>query len=363
MQLHRRPSQAVDLPAPHPYPCSFRERDIENLIEPNAKTFLDPFCGSGTSLLAAAREGRTAYGFDCNPIAILIAQFRTLKTGSRFFATTESVMSCAAPGLRALVLESNHKLHAFEGRDHWFSREAQSALWAILHFEQTLPPGEDVHTWYRLAISRIINRVSRQDSETRYVAREKGLRRAEIIDIFLESLDFSRQYLLDRGSLRGAVSGSVADSGRRIPLDDASVDCIVTSPPYANTMDYYLYHKQRMNVLGYDFKAAQNTEIGSRWEYSSLKRPLGKWEAQFRHSLSEMRRVLRPDSQCVLIIGDSQVAGKLVDAAAMTRGFADEIGFSCVRVDSVDMSERSRSFSRAFQRPHKKEHTIHLRAV
>lgn len=363
MQLYRRPSQAVDLPAPHPYPCSFRERDIEDLLDPGARVFLDPFCGSGTSLLAAVRDERVAYGFDCNPIAILIAQFRTLKAGSRFFATTESVISSAAVGLRAIALESNRKLHDFEGRDHWFSPDAQGALSAILQFEQALPSNEAVHTWYRLAISRIINRVSRQDSETRYVAREKGLHRAEIIDIFLDSLHVTRQYLLERGNLRGQAIASVADSGRQIPLEAASVDCIVTSPPYANTMDYYLYHKQRMNVLGYDFKTTQNTEIGSRWEYSSLKRPLSKWEAQYRHCLSEMRRVLRAGSLCILIMGDSQVAGKLVDAAAMTRGFAEETGFECLGTESVNMSERSRSFSRAFQRPHKKEHTITLRAL
>lgn len=333
------------------------------MVDPRAKVFLDPFCGSGTSLLVAVRENRTAYGFDCNPVATLIAQFRTLKVGSRFFTVTESIIGSATGALRRPALESNCKLHAFEGRDHWFSAEAQGALRAIFGFEQMLPAGEEIHTWYRLAISRIINRISRQDSETRYVAREKGLRRPEIIDIFLDSLCVSRQYLLDRGKLRGIARVAVTDSGRRIPLADASVDCIVTSPPYANTMDYYLYHKQRMNVLGYDFKTTQNTEIGSRWEYSSLKRPVSKWEAQYRESLREMRRVLRPGSRCVLIIGDSQVAGKLVDAAAMTRRFAAETGFDCLNTESVDMSERSRSFSRAFQRPHKKEHTITLRSV
>lgn len=363
MQLYRRTPEAIDLPAPHPYPCSFRERDVEQLVHAEAKSFLDPFCGSGTALLAAARADRLVYGFDCNPIAILISRFRTLKAGSKFFSLTESILSSAAIELRSLVLQGNRKLHAFEGRDHWFSPESQSALSAILRFEEALPPNDDLRTWYRLALSRIINRVSRQDSETRYVAREKGFTRAEIIDVFLDSLHFARQYLLERGSLRGRANAQVADSGRRIPLEDASVECIVTSPPYANTMDYYLYHKQRMNVLGYDFKAAQKTEIGSRWEYSSLKRPLAKWEGEYRHSLAEMRRVLRSGSLCVLIMGDSQVAGKLVDAAAMTLEFAEEIGFEWVRTESVDMSERSRSFSRAFQRPHKKEHTITLRAV
>lgn len=363
MQLYRSPAQAVELPAPHPYPCSFREADVEPLIDRAAKVFLDPFCGSGTSLLVAAQRGCIAYGFDCNPIAVLISQFRSLRTDSKFFASTESIIGRAAIELPALVLQSTRKLHRFEGRDHWFAPEAQSSLSAVLRLEETLPESEEIRTWYRHSLSRIVNRVSRQDSETRYVARDKGLTRAQIVDMFLESLHFSRQYLLERGTLPGKAQACLGDSGRHIPLDDQSVDCIVTSPPYANTMDYYLYHKQRMNVLGYDFKATQNTEIGSRWEYSSLKRPLKKWQTQFEHTLKEMRRVLRPGSQCVLIIGDSQVAGKLVDAAAMTVDLSTCVGFESLRVSSVDMKDRSRSFSRAFQRPHKKEHTIILRAV
>jgi site-specific DNA-methyltransferase (adenine-specific) len=43
---------------------------------------LDPFCGSGTTLLAAARLGRSFVGIDTNPDAVEIAQERVTETAA-----------------------------------------------------------------------------------------------------------------------------------------------------------------------------------------------------------------------------------------------------------------------------------------
>jgi DNA modification methylase len=151
-----------------------------------------------------------------------------------------------------------------------------------------------------------------------------------------------------------------ADVRAQLPLADASVDTIVTSPPYANSMDYYLYHKQRMNVLGYDFKAAQRTEIGSRHEYSSRKAPVAKWNDNYAAVLAEFRRVLRPGGCAIVIIGDSQIAGEKIDAALLTQTIAARLDLASTIVTSTPLGGRSRSFSRGFQRPNKIEHVIRL---
>lgn len=275
----------------------------------------------------------------------------------------DSVIARLSLELTLGTSHSSQELHAFHGRDHWFSPIAQSALSEILLWKSNVHHDRDLDTWYQFALSRIINRVSRQDSETRYVAREKGLSRHEIVTLFAESLAYSKSYLQARGPLVGNVQVSWSDSATKIPASDDSVDCIVTSPPYANTMDYYLYHKQRMNILGYDFKTVQNTEIGSRWEYSSLKKPLSQWNDQYRSTLAEIRRIIRRGGMCVIIIGDSQIAGHLVNAADLTADLSSAVGFKTLSVRSTSMSERSRSFSRAFQRPHKREHIVALQAV
>ena len=63
----------------------------------------------------------------------------------------------------------------------------------------------------------------------------------------------------------------LADSRELGFIADSSIDLLVTSPPYANTYDYYLYHKHRMNWLGLNWKEAMDDEIGSRNKHSSKR--------------------------------------------------------------------------------------------
>lgn len=46
---------------------------------PEGGTVLDPCCGSGTTLVAAAGSGRSAIGFDANPVAVKLARLRLKK--------------------------------------------------------------------------------------------------------------------------------------------------------------------------------------------------------------------------------------------------------------------------------------------
>src|SRR3989338_790503 len=69
----------------HTYPAMMIPQIARRLIYlygKNAKTLLDPFCGSGTSLVEASLTNhiKGAYGFDLNPLAILISKVKTTKT-------------------------------------------------------------------------------------------------------------------------------------------------------------------------------------------------------------------------------------------------------------------------------------------
>lgn len=321
---------------------------------------MDPFCGSGTTVVEAGwSDWKHVYGFDSNPIAVLIAQFKTLATGNSFFASADSALADFA--LSAERTKPTRLLD-FEGAQHWFASHVLRELERIVTWID-LQADQRIQTWLRLSLSRIINRVSRQDSETRYVAIDRLIEKGETFERYADSAAVTLGLLRERPRLKSKVTVTEADIRACIPLKDGSVDRIVTSPPYANSMDYYLYHKQRMNVLGFDFKQAQNREIGSRHEYSSQRAPAEKWLADYRASLLEFRRVLRDNGDAIIIVGDSQIAGKKIDAAEMTIALGTMAGFTTELVESVPLDGRSRSFSRGFQRPNKYEHVLRLVAT
>ncbi len=341
----------------HPYPCKFPPESIRQFVGEGGGTLLDPFCGSGTTVLEAALSSWDhVYGFDSNPIAVLISQFKTLTTDSSFFVAADSALA----GIAVSVERTKPtRTLDFDGAAHWFPRHVLRELEQVVAWIER-QRDDSIRTWLRLALSRIVNRVSRQDSETRYVAIDRVVGPGETLKRFADSAAFTLTLLRERPAFKCAVSVAEANIRARLPLSDCSVDRIVTSPPYANSMDYYLYHKQRMNVLGFDFKRVQNMEIGSRHEYSSQRAPADKWFCDYRDSLMEFRRVLRDKGDAIIIIGDSQIAGKKIDAAELTRAAGEELGFSTEVVGSVPLDGRSRSFSRGFQRPNKFEHVLRL---
>ncbi|HUP86686.1 MAG TPA: site-specific DNA-methyltransferase [Acidimicrobiales bacterium] len=69
------PESAKRVSHPAPFPVELPERLI-HLFTYEGDVVLDPFCGSGTTLVAAARTGRIGVGFDTDPTYVSIANRR-----------------------------------------------------------------------------------------------------------------------------------------------------------------------------------------------------------------------------------------------------------------------------------------------
>src|SRR3989344_2283640 len=141
-------------------------------------------------------------------------------------------------------------------------------------------------------------------------------------------------------------------------LKDNSIDHVVTSPPYANTYDYYLYHKFRMVWLGYNVKEVQDNEIGSRNRHSSKKEDIDTFEKDLDYCLREINRVLKPNKYAVIVIGDSVIRGKLINAKVLLEKIANKNNFKLVRTISYNLSKNSRMFNPKFTNKDKEEHIM-----
>ena len=67
------------------YPAKFIPEIPRQLIElfhpGDTSGVLDPFCGSGTTLVETIDAGLDAWGIDLNPLACLIAKVKTTSSG------------------------------------------------------------------------------------------------------------------------------------------------------------------------------------------------------------------------------------------------------------------------------------------
>lgn len=351
----------------HPYPAKFPPQLPNSILTKfgvKGQTVLDPFCGSGTTLVEARLLGFNAIGVDVNGLSSLLSKVKaTPLTDSEQIAVKKFICVVENEDFQWRINRPKIEVKQIEGLDHWFQYNVAEELTHLLNLINKLND-DNVKDFLKIVVSSIIVKVSNQESDTRFAAKNKGIKDNFTFRLFInratEYLDRMIEFSKKVPS-NGYLKLLNADSRNLTMLDDNSIDIIITSPPYANTYDYYLYHKFRKRWLDIDVKFAQNNEIGSRREYSSLKKPAEQWTTDLKLCFAEMYRLIKTDGLAFIVIGDSVIKKQLIRIDEVVRDFMPEIGFEICNIISSDLSEHSRMFNPTFTQKNKKEHLIILK--
>ena len=351
----------------HPYPAKFPPQLPHIIIQQFAQksaTVLDPFCGSGTTLVEARLLGCNAIGVDVNGLSSLLSKVKATPLSEKELSQIKSFLDLIAnEDFHWKMHRPTIKVKEIEGLEHWFQLNVAEELTHILNLIAKLDD-ENVKDFLKIVLSSIIVRVSNQESDTRFAAKNKNIPNNFTFSLFLLR---ANEYLTRIADYSQKVKGNGylkllnADSRNLSMLDNESIDIIITSPPYANTYDYYLYHKFRKRWLDLDVQFAQYNEIGSRREYSSLKKPAEQWTIDLKKCFSEMYRLIKKDGMAFIVIGDSVIKKELIKIDEVITNFIPEIGFEICNIISSDLSEHSRIFNPTFAQKNKKEHLIILK--
>lgn len=154
---------------------------------------------------------------------------------------------------------------------------------------------------------------------------------------------------------------------RWLPLEDDSIDLIVTSPPYANALDYMRAHKFSLCWLGYPVKALamhRSQYIGAeRWtdgegvptpadvaatvglvarKDPQRGRVLQRYFRDMGLAIREMRRVLRSGRAAVIVAGPSTVRGVAVPTHQHLAAIGEQAGFQVVGMARRNLSRDRR---------------------
>jgi site-specific DNA-methyltransferase (cytosine-N4-specific) len=355
----------------HPYPAKFPPQLPKKILQDYAikgQTILDPFWGSGTTLVEARIYGANVIGVDVNGLSVLLSKVKATPLNSSQFEIIQDFISSIESQITKWKSESRPKvkIKEIEGQEHWFQNNVSEEITFVLKQISKIK-NEDVQNFLKIVLSSIIVRVSNQDSDTRFAAIQKNISDGYTLDQFCKKAKEYNTRMKAFSELIYDTNTSLslynADSRNLDFIEDNSVDMIITSPPYANTYDYYLYHKFRKRWLDLDVKFAQYNEIGSRREYSSLKEKKEKWNEDLIKCFQEMQRVLKPNHLAFLVIGDSVIKKELIKIEKEISGFAPKIGFRVNEILSSDLASHSRIFNPAYASKGKKEHLIILEKI
>ncbi len=315
----------------HPYPAKFIPEIpsalINHLKPVKGTTILDPFCGSGTTLVAAQSQGYDSIGIDLNPIACLISRVKTALLPPTFLdAARECVMKAE--------MDRSTEIPEIPNLAHWFTKGSQLGIGRLIRAidEADGILGDSL----KLALSSIIVRVSNQDSDTRYASVSRDIVTEQVYAYFLSSCKRLAQIKGNGHDLRphadvlerNVLSVQASEIQRPVGM-------MITSPPYPNAYEYWLYHKYRMWWLGFDPLSVKEQEIGARAHYFKKNPPTASdFKGQMASVLSLTNDVLVSGGYACVVIGRSRVHGADIDNAALVDQAAGELGLKVIaRVD------------------------------
>lgn len=349
----------------HPYPAKFIPQIPNALIQELSGVgdmVGDIFCGSGTTLVEAITLKRHAVGIDANPLACMISRAKTSVISEADASDLLAVVQ-RARSLSDLIISSEEGSlfpkeqfcskqwrPQFEKLDFWFDAHVIEELAEVLSWCRDVE-SLSARTLALTAFSAIVVAVSKQDSDTRYVRREKGIAPGEILRRFARSLEQATRAAVEYSELiEPRFMCQVVEGNLLTPPDIPQLDLMVCSPPYPNAYSYHLYHMTRMIWLGMDQPLFKKQEIGSHRKYSSNSKngaTVETFKAEFSSILAWLSSQLKAGGYACFVVGDSTLKGQRINNADLISDVGQAVGFQEVmRIDRT-MQSSKKSFNPA----------------
>ncbi len=357
----------------HTYPARMHPLTARRLAESfsgPAATVLDPFCGSGTVQVEARLAGRAAVGVDANPLAVRLSELKVRGVGE-----AERARLLDAARDTAAVADARRKARAGSSRRYGREDVALFDPHVLLELDGLRVAldalaGDDaasVRADLELVLSSILTKVSRRASDTSGHEQARRIAAGHPTRLFVRRAEELVERLAAVAPALAASPRARIVSGDARVLDGiaaASIDLVVTSPPYPGVYDYLAHHDARLRWLRLAGTAFEKAEIGARRHLDRLGTEAGprRWREQLAPCLAAMRRVLRPGASAVLLLADSVVAGRPVYALDLLREIAPQAGLAVFAAASQLRPHFHGPTARAFSRRPRYEHAILLKS-
>jgi hypothetical protein len=353
----------------HSYPARMHPATAARLVRglsAEGATVLDPFCGSGTVLVEGMIAGRRMIGTDLNPLAVRLAG---LKTSPRT-ATERDLLVAMARGVSTFANE--RRLRRAGATKRYPPEDTETFAPHVLLELDSLRAGildvgdAKVKEALMLCLSAILVKVSKKASDTASHEVPRRIAAGYPSRLLVKKAEeLGRRFAALEALLpQGARSAKVIldDATRLKSVGAATIDAVVTSPPYVATYDYLEHHALRMRWLGLDTTAFGTGETGSRRRYARLDASQARdaWTKELATILGSLSRVCRKGAKVAVLIADSAVQNEALRADAILGAVAPPAGFEVLARATQTRPHFHGATARAFEHVPRAEHAIAL---
>ncbi|GAB6183629.1 TRM11 family SAM-dependent methyltransferase [Thermodesulfovibrio hydrogeniphilus] len=280
-----------------PYRGKFHPQLIKGLlnilkIKPG-DIVLDPMCGSGTLNVEASLIGIDSIGIEKSPFCVLMSKvkYEALKISTEIL---DSILKNMEKNYKILLSSKNLPLDFLCQKS--FDPEKMITLLAFLDtMGYARRCKKSIDTLFPSVLKRYVSQ----------------------INFFINVRD---KLNLKMGNARFEIGDA-----RNLPLENQTIDEIITSPPYSFAIDYAENDRPQLEYLGYDVSDLKNEMIGLKGK--TKKEKLANYFDDMYKVLSEMYRVLKKDKYAVVIIGTNDIQTGGIRLETKIEDMAKEIGF------------------------------------
>jgi hypothetical protein len=303
----------------HPYLGKFIPQLVETLLARYVRPgghVLDPFSGSGTTLVQAIESGCEATGIEIAAFNCLLADVKTRRYNlfvlerelrdsvdrlERFETGEADAGEWFAPAAASELLFLRSILADYEHADVLrvvLSRAARSAR-RTTHFDLDFPRVPQLEPYWCHKHRRVCRPVERARHFLRRYA--------------LDTLDRVKAFARVRHPRRSA---HVVHGDARTIAPEGPFDAILTSPPYPGLIDYHEQHRYAYELLGLDDR--RDLELGAAAGGTST-RAIAAYAAGIVDVLCNTRSRLRPGAPVLIVVNDRRgLYPEILDGAGLT---------------------------------------------
>ena len=327
-------------------------------IDPNVKNLLDPFMGSGTTLLEGVNNNLEVFGIDINPLAYLLSEFKVSNIDIESLKKDIELLSYK------LNDEINFKIVYFKKINKWYKEDIISDLSKIQFCIKNIENKESRNFfWICLAETSRLSNNSKNSTFKLHIKSKDEIEnfKCDSIDLFKKIVAKNFESIINYISLKNTnniqnpksnlfLGNSIDILKNYIP--ESSIDLIITSPPYGDNHTTVTYGQFsvlplrwinlndispniKQELINYDNRIDKNSLGGINYKenyivdsnilsysetisllYNKLliesdinkSSKLASFYIDFYNTFKEMTRVLKKNCYMILTVGNRRIS-------------------------------------------------------
>ncbi|MBI4672006.1 MAG: DNA methyltransferase [Chloroflexi bacterium] len=355
----------------HDYPARMIPQVAGKLLDMfaavDATLLFDPYCGTGTSLVEGMMRGLDVIGTDLNPLARLIAQAKTLTPDLQTIDKEISRFHRFANRADSHPLPATPEIMGISRLEFWFKPLVIEKLARLVRFIDQIGDA-DAKIFFQVAFSETVRESSNTRNEEfklyRYDAEHLKKFNPDAFEIMSAKLKRNRiglqKFLTRMRNFSHPPTCTVYgfNTVDQIPSQmilPASVDIVVTSPPYGDshtTVAYGQYSRLSAAWLGLDepdkidaklmgskiYKRAPDLQCAALEQAIQTihsvdpKRAseVAAFYADLKSSITHVSELIKPGGYACYVVGNRKVKGRVLPTNAAVRSFFEICEFEYI---------------------------------